>query len=136
MKSYSRPAVRLARKYGVPWLFNHPFLDNAAPWWQSVDAVGSARISSKRETSSKCVPAIPSFPFRWNNLTYHRKTRPCSAGSRSSHLRMPTWAPTTSRMRPRGSHPVRCYRVVPLPGSGPAHHAGAGKLLAPVTWTT
>jgi hypothetical protein len=63
MKSYSGPAVSLARKYGVPWLFNHPFLDNAAPWWQSVDAVGSARISSKRETSSKCVPAIPVFPI-------------------------------------------------------------------------
>ncbi len=45
--------------------FNHPFVDNATPWWQSVDPFrGSARITSKPGMSSKCLLATPSFQFR------------------------------------------------------------------------
>jgi hypothetical protein len=93
----------------TPWshemaeTFNDPFVNNATPWWLSVDPVlGEGQCQNILETGDveRCFTRrTRSQPFRGMGSRTIRKTRRCSRGSPSNRPRRQDMARTASRMK-------------------------------------
>lgn len=63
-----------ATSHEIAETFNDPFVDNATPWWQSVDPfLGSGLCQDNLETGDvvEVLTSNPVFPISMNNRTYH-----------------------------------------------------------------